>query len=98
MEISRQCLESLYEFKQKVLIDELCMEETIQTAVTWIVNGADSGIPSVELFIIGCLRDEPPEIRTIIQSIATLLLQSAKHAYTREQLMYGFYKMCYFYI
>ena len=87
MEISRQCLESLYQFKQKVLINELCMRETIQKAITWIANGADQGSSSVVRWIIGYLRDETPEITAIIQGIGVLLLQSAKHAYNREELM-----------
>ena len=87
MEVSRQCLESLYLFKQKVLIDELCIRGTIQKAVMWIANGADQGISSVVLLIVGYMRDDTPEIRGIIQSIGILLLQSAKYAYTREELM-----------
>ena len=87
MEVSRQCLESLYLFKQKVLINELYIRDTIQKAVTWIANGADQGISSVVLLIIGYMRDDTPEIRGIIQSIGILLLQSAKYAYTREELM-----------
>ena len=87
MEISRQCLESLYQFKEKALIDETCMRETIQKAVMWITNGADQGISTTIILTIGYLKDEKYEIRAIIQGIATLLLQSAKHAYTREELM-----------
>ena len=87
MEVSRQCLESLYLFKQKVLINELYIRDTIQKAVTWIANGADQGISSVVLLIVGYMRDDTPEIRGIIHSIGILLLQSAKYAYTREELM-----------